>query len=82
MDTAHRHMERLIMRAIQGDIQAAMARGEQPLPIPPLLPVPGEDADQGAGDLRHSGSGALRHHSGSIGLGSLYFSCILTVYVF
>ncbi|MFS8023248.1 hypothetical protein Hanom_Chr16g01449271 [Helianthus anomalus] len=49
MDVAHRFFERLLMRMIKGDLQTAIARGEQPLPIPPLSPVPREDADQGAG---------------------------------
>ncbi|MFS8018501.1 hypothetical protein Hanom_Chr15g01392771 [Helianthus anomalus] len=63
MDAAHRRFERLLMRAIQGDIQAAIARGEQPLSIPPLLPGPGEDADQeaGASDPHRAGpSGATQ----------------------
>ncbi|KAJ0715623.1 hypothetical protein HanPI659440_Chr13g0503361 [Helianthus annuus] len=59
MDTAHHRMERLLMRAIQGNIQATMARGEQSLPIPPLSPVPGEDADQGAGTSGTQGAGPL-----------------------
>ncbi|MFS7920532.1 hypothetical protein Hanom_Chr03g00225961 [Helianthus anomalus] len=49
MDAAHRRTERLLMRAIQSDIQAAIVCGDVPLPIPPLSPGPGEDANQGAG---------------------------------
>ncbi|MFS8028123.1 hypothetical protein Hanom_Chr16g01506761 [Helianthus anomalus] len=49
IDAAHRRTERLLMRAIQGDILEALRRGDTPLPIPPLLPRPRDNADQGAG---------------------------------
>ncbi|MFS7954036.1 hypothetical protein Hanom_Chr07g00625611 [Helianthus anomalus] len=49
VDAAHCHTECLLIRAIQGDIQATVRRGDTPLLIPPLSPYPGEDADQGAG---------------------------------
>ncbi|MFS7935398.1 hypothetical protein Hanom_Chr05g00402971 [Helianthus anomalus] len=45
IDAHHRRTEALLMRAIRGDIQAAMDRGRIPL----LSPRPGQVADQGAG---------------------------------
>ncbi|XP_022024558.1 fibrous sheath CABYR-binding protein-like [Helianthus annuus] len=61
MDVAHHRFERLLVRVIQGDIQTAIARGEQPLPIPPLSPVRGEDTDQGAGASDPHRAGPSEH---------------------
>ncbi|MFS7946641.1 hypothetical protein Hanom_Chr06g00538771 [Helianthus anomalus] len=49
IDAHHTRTEGLLLRAIQGDIYAAIDRGRTPLPIPTLPPRPGQDADQGAG---------------------------------
>ncbi|MFS7931948.1 hypothetical protein Hanom_Chr04g00361991 [Helianthus anomalus] len=57
IDAAHRRTEALLRRAIKGDIQAALRRGDTPLPIPLLSPRPGHDADHGAGPLGTSQEG-------------------------
>ncbi|MFS7918098.1 hypothetical protein Hanom_Chr03g00196861 [Helianthus anomalus] len=49
IDTTHRRTEALLMQAIKGDIQAAIDRGQTPLPISSLSPRRGHDADQGVG---------------------------------
>ncbi|MFS7989015.1 hypothetical protein Hanom_Chr11g01041761 [Helianthus anomalus] len=49
IDATQRRTERLLMRAIQGDMQAGIRRGDTPLPIPSLSPYLREDADQGRG---------------------------------